>query len=153
MNYYGYDYQGNLLTTNPTLEQFFKATDSEGNRTYPVKAFQPIYMAGYIKDQFTFDDLYFNVGVRVDRFDANQSVLKDPFTLYSSRNVADVKNMGTDFLIPESMGDDYVVYVYDIKNPNKIVGYRSVFDWFNADGSPQPNPVEIANLSGGQAKP
>ena len=46
VNYYGYDYQGNLLTTNPTLEQFFKATDSEGNRTYPVKAFQPIYMAG-----------------------------------------------------------------------------------------------------------
>jgi outer membrane receptor protein involved in Fe transport len=153
VNYYGYDYQGNLLTTNPTLEQFFKATDSEGNRTYPVKAFQPIYMAGYIQDQFTFDDLYFNVGVRVDRFDANQSVLKDPFTLYSSRNVADVKNMGTDFLIPESMGDDYVVYVDDIKNPNKIVGYRSGFDWFNADGSPQPNPVEIANLSGGQAKP
>lgn len=153
VNYYGYDYQGNLLTTNPTLEQFFKATDSEGNRTYPVKAFQPIYMAGYIQDQFTFDDLYFNVGVRVDRFDANQSVLKDPFTLYSSRNVADVKNMGTDFIIPESMGDDYVVYVDDIKNPNKIVGYRSGFDWFNADGSPQPNPVEIANLSGGQAKP
>ena len=153
VNYYGYDYQGNLLTTNPTLEQFFKATDSEGNRTYPVKAFQPIYMAGYIQDQFTFDDLYFNVGVRVDRFDANQSVLKDPFTLYSSRNVADVKNMGTDFTIPESMGDDYVVYVDDIKNPNKIVGYRSGFDWFNADGSPQPNPVEIANLSGGQAKP
>ena len=153
VNYYGYDYQGNLLTTNPTLEQFFKATDSEGNRTYPVKAFQPIYMAGYIQDQFTFDDLYFNVGVRVDRFDANQSVLKDPFTLYSSRDVADVKNMGTDFVIPESMGDDYVVYVDDIKNPNKIVGYRSGFDWFNADGSPQPNPVEIANLSGGQAKP
>lgn len=153
VNYYGYDYQGNLLTTNPTLEQFFKATDSEGNRTYPVKAFQPIYMAGYIQDQFTFDDLYFNVGVRVDRFDANQSVLKDPFTLYSSRNVGDVKNMGTDFIIPESMGDDYVVYVDDIKNPNKIVGYRSGFDWFNADGSPQPNPVEIANLSGGQAKP
>jgi len=153
VNYYGYDYQGNLLTTNPTLEQFFKATDADGNRTYPVKAFQPIYMAGYIQDQFTFDDLYFNVGVRVDRFDANQSVLKDPFTLYSSRNVADVKNMGTDFAIPESMGDDYVVYVDDIKNPNKIVGYRSGFDWFNADGSPQPNPVEIANLSGGQAKP
>jgi outer membrane receptor protein involved in Fe transport len=154
VNYYGYDYQGNMLTTNPTLEQFFKATDADGNRTYPVKAFQPLYMAGYIQDQFTFDDLYFNVGVRVDRFDANQSVLKDPFTLYSSRNVADVKNMaGNGFIIPESMGDDYVVYVDDIKNPNKIVGYRSGFDWFNADGSPQPNPVEIANLSGGQAKP
>ena len=110
-------------------------------------------MAGYIQDQFTFDDLYFNVGVRVDRFDANQPVLKDPFSLYESRDVGDVKSMNTDFVIPESMGDDYVVYVDDIKNPNKIVGYRNGFDWFNADGSPQSNPVEISNLSGGQAKP
>jgi outer membrane receptor protein involved in Fe transport len=153
VGYYGYDYTGKLLNNNPTLENFFKAKDADGNRTYPIAAFQPIYMAGYIQDQFTFDDLYFNVGVRVDRFDANQSVLKDPFTLYESRNVGDVKNMNTDFVIPESMGDDYVVYVDDIKNPNKIVGYRNGFDWFNADGSPQPNPVEISNLSGGQAKP
>jgi hypothetical protein len=153
VGYYGYDYTGELLNYNPTLENFFKAKDADGNRTYPIAAFQPIYMAGYIQDQFTFDDLYFNIGVRVDRFDANQPVLKDPFTLYESRNVGDVKNMNTDFIIPESMGDDYVVYVDDIKNPNKIVGYRNGFDWFNADGSPQQNPVEISNLSGGQAKP
>jgi outer membrane receptor protein involved in Fe transport len=51
------------------------------------------------------------------------------------------------------MGDDYMVYVDDIKNPRRIVGYRNGFDWYNADGSPQPNPTVIANLSGGQAKP
>jgi hypothetical protein len=133
VSYYGYDYTGKLLDNNPTLENFFKSTDTDGNRTYPIAAFQPIYMAGYIQDQFTFDDLYFNVGVSVDRFDANQPVLKDPFSLYESRDVGDVKSMNTDFVIPESMGDDFVVYVDDIKNPNKIVGYRNGFDWFNAD--------------------
>ena len=29
-------------------------------------AFEPIYIAGYIMDKFAFDDLIFNVGVRVD---------------------------------------------------------------------------------------
>lgn len=155
VSYYGYDYQGNLLNYNPTLADFFNKKDENGNKTYPIAAFQPIYMAGYIQDQFHYDDLHFNIGVRVDRFDANQPVPKDPFTLYSSRTVGDVRAMGglegSD--IPESMGDDYVVYVDHIKNPKKIVGYRSGFDWFNADGSPQTNPTEIANLSGGQAKP
>jgi hypothetical protein len=51
------------------------------------------------------------------------------------------------------MGDDYMVYVDDIKNPKRIIGYRNGFNWFNADGSPQPNPTVIANASGGQAKP
>ena len=38
-----------------------------------------LYIAGYIMDKFTFDDIIFNVGLRVDRFDANQPVLKDPY--------------------------------------------------------------------------
>jgi len=112
-------------------------------------------MAGYIQDQFTFEDLFFNVGVRVDRYDANQPVLRDPFSLFPAHTVADVKARGglegSD--IPTSMGDDYMVYVDDIKNPKRIIGYRNGFDWFNADGSPQPNPTVIANASGGQAKP
>ena len=36
-------------------------------------------------DKFAFDDLIFNVGVRVDRYDANQQVLKDDFSLYPTR--------------------------------------------------------------------
>ena len=126
-----------------------------GTGPIPWRPSQPIYMAGYIQDQFLFNDLFFNVGVRVDRFDANQPVLKDPFTLYSSRTVGDVRAMGglEGSPIPDAIGDDYVVYVDNIKNPKRIVGYRSGFDWFNADGSPQSNPTIIANLSGGQAKP
>jgi len=155
VSYFGYDYMGNLQPGNPTLADFFRATDANGNRTYPVRAFQPIYMAGYIQDQFTFEDLFFNVGVRVDRYDANQPVLRDPFSLFPAHTVADVKARGglegSD--IPTSIGDGYMVYVDDIKNPKRIIGYRNGFDWYNADGSPQPNPTVIANASGGQAKP
>ena len=38
-------------------------------------------------DKFAFDDLIFNVGVRVDRYDANQQVLKDDFSLYPTRTI------------------------------------------------------------------
>ena len=52
---------------------------------------EPIY-AGYIQDKFAFDDLIFSIGLRVDRYDANQSVLADEYCLYdaytASSNVA-----------------------------------------------------------------
>ena len=52
-----------------------------GYYTRPIQAFEPIYISGYVMDKFTFDDIIFNVGVRVDRFDANQQVLKDPYVI------------------------------------------------------------------------
>jgi hypothetical protein len=55
---------------------FFNKKDEYGNYTRPIGAFEPIYIAGYIMDKFAFDDLIFNVGVRVDRFDANQQGFK-----------------------------------------------------------------------------
>lgn len=155
VSYFGYDYTGNILAGNPSLSDFFRATDAQGNKTYPMAAFQPIYMAGYIQDQFTYKDLFFNVGVRVDRYDANQPALKDPFTLYSAYTVADVEAMGglPGVSIPGSISKEAMVYVDNVKNPKKIVGYREGFNWFNADGSPQVNPKAISDLSGGQAKP
>ena len=32
--------------------------------------------------KFAFKDLIFNLGLRVDRYDANQQVLKDPYVLF-----------------------------------------------------------------------
>ena len=40
-------------------------------------------------DKFTFDDIIFNVGVRVDRFDANQMVL-GPYVIGEAYSVGDV---------------------------------------------------------------
>ena len=47
-------------------------------------------MAGYVQDKFAFNDLLFNIGVRVDRYDANQDVPKDPYCLFPTKTVSEV---------------------------------------------------------------
>ncbi|NVO20209.1 MAG: TonB-dependent receptor [Bacteroidetes bacterium] len=148
----GYDYYGNKFSRNyrPSMADYFNKTNSEGDLTREVAPFEPIYMAGYIQDKFAFDDLVFNVGLRFDRFDANQSVLKDPYSLYPAKTVAEVKKEGIDLgNIPTSMGDDYIVYINDINNPSAIMGYRSGSTWFDANGSVVQDPSIKLNAGNG----
>jgi outer membrane receptor protein involved in Fe transport len=149
IGYYGFDYLGNRLTTRPSLTDFF-ATDSQGNSQRLIGAFEPIYMAGYIQDQFTYEDLFFNIGVRVDRFDANQPVLADPYVLYPAYSVGDLDATTlAGYDVPEGISDDAVVYVDDQENPSAIVGYREGTTWYTANGEVEANPKNIADLSGG----
>ena len=149
VSYYGFDYLGNRLTTRPSLTDFF-ATDAQGNSPRLIGAFEPIYMAGYIQDQFTYEDLFFNIGVRVDRFDANQPVLADPYVLYPAYSVGDLgATTLAGYDVPEGISDDAVVYVDDQENPSAIVGYREGTTWYTANGEVEANPKNIADLSGG----
>ena len=149
IGYYGFDYLGNRLTTRPSLTDFF-ATDAQGNSPRLIGAFEPIYMAGYIQDQFTYEDLFFNIGVRVDRFDANQPVLADPYVLYPAYSVGDLDATTlAGYDVPEGISDDAVVYVDDQENPSAIVGYREGTTWYTANGEVEANPKNIADLSGG----
>ena len=149
VGYYGFDYLGNRLTTRPSLTDFF-ATDAQGNSKRLVGAFEPIYMAGYIQDQFTYEDLFFNIGVRVDRFDANQPVLADPYVLYPAYTVGDLGSTAlAGYDVPEGMSENAVVYVDDQENPSSIVGYREGNTWYTAAGEVEANPKNIADLSGG----
>ena len=93
VTYFGYDHTGKKISGRPSFDDFFNKKDQYGNYTRPIGAFEPIYIAGYIMDKFAFDDLIFNVGVRVDRFDANQQVLKDDFSLYPTRTVGEVSDV------------------------------------------------------------
>jgi len=114
LHYYGYDYTGELVNDQVDISDFFLAKSEDGRFARPVGSFQPIYMAGYIQDQFTFNDLTFNIGVRVDRFDLNQEVLKDPYILYPFYTVEDIPNTalaGEVSSVPASIGSDYRVYV------------------------------------------
>lgn len=150
INYAGYDYMGNKLTSKPSFDDFFNAQDASGNYTRPIGAYEPIYMAGYIQDKFAFKDLIFNIGVRVDRFDANQMVLKDPYLFYPAKSVAEVTEMnGTSVTHPGNIGSDYIVYVDDANNPTSITGYRSNNVWYNAEGSPITDPVRILDRGNG----
>ncbi|WP_417589279.1 TonB-dependent receptor domain-containing protein [Owenweeksia hongkongensis] len=155
LHYYGYDYTGEIVTDKVDISDFFLAKSDDGRFARPVGSFQPIYMAGYIQDQFTFNDLTFNIGVRVDRFDLNQEVLKDPYILYPFYTVEDIPNTAlASESVPASIGSDYRVYVssYEYQSAT-IVGYRDGDNWFNAAGEPLANPNELAIAAGGQIKP
>ena len=154
VGYYGYDYKGNILSNKPSLSDFFTQRDANGDFTRNIAPFEPIYIAGYIQDQFTFDDLFLRVGVRVDRYDANQPVLKDSYVLYPTRTVGDLggtviggKIASGDIKVPNVIGDDFVVYVNDLSNPTDIVGYRNGSVWYEANGSVSVNPKNIADAS------
>ena len=153
--YFGYDYLGNENSSKPSLDDFFNERDDKDNFARNVGAFEPIYMSGYIQDKFAFKDLIFNIGLRVDRFDANQMVLKDPYLLYNARTVGEVKsnNIGDvdlgEVVLPENMGDDYVVYVDNRANPTSIMGYRNEGVWYDSEGIEVANPEDHLDAGNG----
>ena len=125
VSYYGYDTRGNEINSEVTLEDFFTNKVSTPYGEYYdrlIPAFQPTYVAGFIQDKFAFDDLIFNVGLRVDRYDANQQVLKDRYLLHDAYTAGEA----TDFSHPASVENDYVVYVDDFTNPTKVTGIDQI---------------------------
>ncbi len=152
VSYYGYDAYGNRTSDNPAFEDFFTERDEFGNLTRPIAPFQPIYVAGFIEDKFEFEDLIFRVGLRVDRYDANQQVLKDPYVLFPTIKAGDEASL--DFLgeglssHPGNIGDDYVVYVDNVENPTTILGYRDGDVWYNATGSELPDAAALRVSNG-----
>ena len=155
VSYYGYDHTGKKVSGATDINSYFEDYDDNGNFKRFVGSFQPVYMAGYIMDKFAFKDIVFNVGVRVDVFDANQPVLKDPYLFFNARTVKEAKalklvdpTLYSWVVIPESMGDDYIVYVNDVNNPNSINGFRSEANWFNASGTTIEDPKVIKGAAG-----
>ena len=149
--YYGYDIYGNKNNADASLDNFFK---EEGSKRL-ISPFNPIYTAGYIQDKFAIDDLIFNVGVRVDRYDANQKVLKDQHLLYSAYTASANTDLINSSVIPSTIGNDYVVYVDDVDNPSAIVGYRNNNGdtWYNAEGLEISDPSLLAEAAGGKISP
>ncbi|MDY0141385.1 MAG: carboxypeptidase-like regulatory domain-containing protein [Bacteroidales bacterium] len=150
VSYYGYDYKGDKLNYKPTFDDFFNKTTEEGYLERPVGSFEPNYIAGYIQDKFAFKDLIFNIGVRVDRYDANQMVLKDQFLLHNAYTVGDTDERGliANTTHPSNIPDNAVVYVNDISSPSAINGYRVGSVWYDATGAEIENPKSIASSSG-----
>ena len=147
LNYYGYDYLGQNFDGN--FEDFFTATDQNGIRTFPVAPNRPIYGAAYIQDKFTFKDIIFRLGLRVDRYDANTKVLKDNYSLYEIMGAADYNSeFGGER--PGNIGDDFKVYATDASGES-VQAYRNGDDWYEANGNPVNNPALI--FQGGVVNP
>lgn len=143
--YNGYDILGNQLTSQPSFNDFWTAENENGIKERPIGAFRPVYTAGYIQDRFNFNDIIFRVGVRVDRYDANRSVLKDKYSLYDIFAVNEVDgSLNPNGAHPGNIGGDYAVYVDDYNNPTQILGYRDEDTWYNANGEEISDPRTIA---------
>lgn len=138
VSYNGYDYTGQKTKGSVAFNDFFTARDAAGNLTRPIGAFNPNYIAGYVMDAFRYKSLQFNVGVRFERYDANTKVLKDPYSLYEARTVAnaDAKlNTDNNGVHPSTVGDNAMVYVDNNNSANpSIVAYRNGDKWFDTKG-------------------
>ena len=155
VSYWGFDHTGKKVKGVTDINKYFNEFDENRNYKRFVGAFQPIYMAGYIMDKFAFNDIVFNVGVRVDVFDANQPVLKDPYLFYNARTAKEARalkesdpNQYAWVEIPESVADDYIVYVNDVNNPSAINGFRTGQSWYNSVGTPIEDPKVIRGAAG-----
>ncbi len=146
VNYFGYNAYGEKTKGNVSFNDFFTRKDANGNFTREIGAFRPTYAAAFIQDKFMFKDVLFNIGLRVDRFDANQKVLKDPYLLYQTYTAGEVRAQGN-FNVPSSIGDDYYVYVDNFEAPTKPIGYRTGDIWFNEEGVEIIDPSVIARNS------
>lgn len=155
LEYWGYDHTGKKVRGATDISKYFTDEDENGNYKRFIGSYQPVYMAFYLMDKFAFNDIVFNVGVRVDVFDANQPVLKDKYLLNPAYTVSEARAKAAEdpsaykwVNIPESMGDDYVVYVNDFENPSGLNGFRNGDTWYNNLGNVVENPVDIRGTEG-----
>ncbi len=149
LNYAGYDYLGNRF--DGTFDEFFTTTnitDGDTLRTFPVAPFRPIYGAAFVQDKFTFKDIIFRLGLRVDRYDANTKVLKDNYSLYEIMG-ADQYHRLEGGEAPGNIGDDFKVYT-DSEGTG-VAAYRDGDQWFRGNGNPVNNPSLI--FQGGTVNP
>lgn len=156
-SYIGFSHDGKRLREKISIDEFINKKDDNGRNLFPVGSFKPIYSSVYIMDKFDFKDMKFNVGLRVDRYDANQQILKDKYAFHDLARVGDLKsieNLPAGFTdnIPASMSKDAAVYVIQNpaggKSPIGIKGYRDGDKWYNSEGNEISDPSLINSTSG-----
>lgn len=146
LGYFGYDYLGNRF--DGSFDDFFTTVDPvTGLRTFPVAPNRPIYSAAFIQDKFTFKDIIFRIGLRVDRYDANTSIPKDIYSLYEIMGAGDFhsQNGGQK---PGNIGDDYKVYLVS-ENSTQVRAYRDEDTWYKGDGTPVNGPQNLEGIRSG----
>jgi hypothetical protein len=162
---YGYDYYGNKLKkNNGVFEDFMTKSKMSKNEDtiYDrlIGGFKPIYMSGYIQDKFDFKDMKFNIGVRVDRYDANQKVLADKYLFkpaYTKGEISSQSDYPVVFELDKGAGvpDDAVVYFAEGASNTgaTVIGYRSENTWYDVNGVIVQDPKVILDGSNGIANP
>jgi hypothetical protein len=157
VNYIGFSHDGKKTKGKADIGDFLNKKDASGRNLFPVGSFQPIYASVYLMDKFDFKDFKFNLGLRVDRYDANQQVLKDKYAFHDLARVGDLASLpnlplGFTDNIPSSISNNAAVYVAQNpaggKSPLAIKGFREGDKWFNSEGKEISDPSLIQSSSG-----
>lgn len=152
VSYYGYSYTGGAQAGTVNFNDFWTAKDANGNFTRPIGAFSPNYIAGYVLDKFDYKSISFNIGVRVERYSANTKVLKDPYSLYATRNINETSgSFNPRGSHPSNLSGESVVYVNDNSSSNpQIIGYRNGSSWYDFTGKLIEDPSILKDYSNGR---
>ncbi len=150
VTFYGYDYLGNEVGADATFDDFFLDRNADGRQDFVVAPFQPNYLAAYIQDKFSYKDIIFRLGVRMERYDANTKVLKDPFSLYEIMSASEFATF-TGKTLPAGVEDDFKVYV-ESAGSEVVQAYRDEEQWYDASGQ-AVNDGSIIYGSGGIVNP
>ena len=154
VSYNGYTHDGIKTNEKTDIKNFLEKKDLKGRNLLPIGSFRPIYSSIYLMDHFDFKDIKFNVGLRIDRYDANQQVLKDKYALHELAQVGDLgslDNLPAGFTdnIPKNISQNAAIYVAQNpsggKSPISIKGYRDGDKWYNSEGNEISDPNLIAS--------
>jgi hypothetical protein len=155
VSYRGYDYTGKRLTVQPQFFDFFKKKDEKGNYTRQIAAYRPVYASAYISDKFFYKDLTLNLGLRVDRFDANQYVLKDPYSLYEVHTVSETGTLNSSYVHPSNIPANAAIYLKSgvagnneaLLRAGNVAGYRVGNTWYDEYGRELSSGASVAAAS------
>ena len=163
VGYSGYDYTGKLSNKKINLKEFYSGVNEKGEPNlhdkgkYDIGAFEPIYVAFYLQDKFSIQNLLFNVGLRLDYMNSNQYVLKDPYLLRDAWKVQDLKNDGLygwdAYKFPDNISPDWIPYVSEANTsmsgaPKAVVAYRDGIKWYNSLGQEVADPTSYIGAGG-----
>ncbi|MBK6522764.1 MAG: TonB-dependent receptor [Sphingobacteriaceae bacterium] len=156
VTFVGFDHTGKKNKDDVGIEDFL-AKDAAGRNTFPIGVYKPIYSSIYLMDKFDFKDIKINAGLRVDRYDANQKVLKDKYVLHDVTTIGKLKSKtglpaNFDANVPGNRSQDAVIYISNLPTEGnyQISGYREGNTWYDAEGEEISDPALIAANNGRQ---
>jgi hypothetical protein len=145
----GFNHLDEKMGKKTSFEDFFEATDEDGNYTRPVNGYTPLNYSAYAAYNAVFKGWSVDAGLKIEAFNSNQMVLKDPYLWVEAYTVGELDDaLGYDYSAPKGIGPKFVVYVDNAFDPSQVTGFRDEFQWYDAAGHPTDDPGDLDVGSG-----
>lgn len=134
ISFYGYDYLGNKVS-NANFNDFFTDTivGYRNVKKFTIAPFTPNYGSLYLQDKFQARDVIFRLGLRVERYDANTKVMKDPYSIYPILTAKEFYAARGEE-VPQNINPDAVVYKSGQSSDAGAIVYRQDDIWYDKNG-------------------